>query len=354
MTSYGLLIFEGAEELDFVALGGIHRLLDAPRRCRPCDAHRPRTRPRAVRQGDAGASDYCTDDHPRLDVLLVPGGQGTHREVGNPSLISWIGRVSASASWVTSVCTGALLLHEAGPARGRRVATHHAFEDTLAARDAVTVVRDARYVVDGNLVTSQGVSAGIDMALWLVAGSTDVITPGRSAATSSTSPRPPISPTTLRPTSTLAASLWPASLWLGSLRAPSLRPAGPQITSPTASWAAAGSGTVLQGPHRFQQRPPPGQGRPRPPVRASGHPASAGRARAQRPWQRPGRRPPPGPAWTAPDQAAGRGAASRRSRAATAAPTAAGVVASGPASCPPSSGRARSPAGPRHPDPAAV
>ena len=72
------------------------------------------------------------------------------------------------ASWVSSVCTGALLLHKAGPARGRRVATHHAFEDTLHARGEITVVRDARYVVDGNVVTSQGVSAGIDMALWLI------------------------------------------------------------------------------------------------------------------------------------------------------------------------------------------
>jgi transcriptional regulator GlxA family with amidase domain len=69
---------------------------------------------------------------------------------------------------VASVCTGAFLLHEAGPARGRRVATHHAFQDALAARGEITVVRDARYVVDGNLITSQGVSAGIDMALWLV------------------------------------------------------------------------------------------------------------------------------------------------------------------------------------------
>lgn len=55
-----------------------------------------------------------------------------------------------------------------GPARGRRVATYWSFEDELDARSDVTVVRDARYVVDGNLVTSQGVSAGIDMALWLI------------------------------------------------------------------------------------------------------------------------------------------------------------------------------------------
>jgi len=59
----------------------------------------------------------------------------------------------------------AFLLHEAGPARGRRVATHHAYQDDLAARgQGVLVVRDARYVVNGNLAASQGVSAGIDMA----------------------------------------------------------------------------------------------------------------------------------------------------------------------------------------------
>jgi transcriptional regulator GlxA family with amidase domain len=112
--------------------------------------------------------DHTLASHPRLDVLLVPGGMGTRREVDNPAVIDWIRAVSAVASWTTSVCTGALLLHEAGPARGRRVATHHGFEDALEARGDVSVVRDARYVVDGNLVTSQGVSAGIDMALWLV------------------------------------------------------------------------------------------------------------------------------------------------------------------------------------------
>ena len=112
--------------------------------------------------------DHTLDNHPPLDVLLVPGGTGTRREVSNPAITGWIRKTSSSAAWTTSVCTGALLLHEAGPARGRKVATHHAFEDTLQARGDITVIRDARYVVDGNLVTSQGVSAGIDMALWLV------------------------------------------------------------------------------------------------------------------------------------------------------------------------------------------
>jgi transcriptional regulator GlxA family with amidase domain len=71
-------------------------------------------------------------------------------------------------TWISSVCTGAVLVHAAKPGRGRRMATHWSFEDELESRGDVTVVRDARYVVDGELVSSQGVSAGIDSALWLV------------------------------------------------------------------------------------------------------------------------------------------------------------------------------------------
>jgi transcriptional regulator GlxA family with amidase domain len=170
MTTYGILIFDGAEELDFVGpwemfttsamvRGGTHdtvvtiaETLD-PVRCA---------------KGLRVLPDNTLTDHPALDVLLIPGGQGTRTEVLNPVVIDWIRKTSAAAEWTTSVCTGALLLHEAGPARGRRVATHFAFEDALQARGDVTVVRDARYVVDGNLVTSQGVSAGIDMALWMI------------------------------------------------------------------------------------------------------------------------------------------------------------------------------------------
>ena len=168
MTTYGLLIFDGAEELDFTGPWEVFTA-SSMLRDHADTAVLIAERPGAVRcaKGMRVLPDHTLDDHPPLDLLLVPGGMGTRREVSNPELIKWITQVSVDATWVTSVCTGALLLHEAGPARGRRVATHHAFEDTLQARGDITVVRDARYVVDGNLVTSQGVSAGIDMALWL-------------------------------------------------------------------------------------------------------------------------------------------------------------------------------------------
>jgi transcriptional regulator GlxA family with amidase domain len=112
--------------------------------------------------------DFDFANAPPLDVLLVPGGQGTRREVSNPVVIDWIRAAGARCEWVTSVCTGALLLHEAGFAKGRRVTTHWAFVETLRQRGDVTVLAGPRWVRDGNLVTAAGVSAGIDMALWLV------------------------------------------------------------------------------------------------------------------------------------------------------------------------------------------
>lgn len=169
MTMYGLLIFDGVEELDFV---GPWEVFTASSMLRDqadtavLVAERPD--PVSCGKGMRVLPDHTLGDCPPLDVLLVPGGRGTRREVDNAGLTEWIGRTAARADWVTSVCTGSLLLHEAGPARGRRVATHHGFEDELQARGDIIVVRDARYVVDGNLVTSQGVSAGIDMALWLI------------------------------------------------------------------------------------------------------------------------------------------------------------------------------------------
>ncbi|WP_435600971.1 DJ-1/PfpI family protein [Streptomyces sp. C10-9-1] len=169
MTTYGLLVFDGAEELDFVGPWEVFTASSMLRE-HADTAVLVAERPGPVRcnKGMRVLPDHTFGDHPPLDVLLVPGGNGTRREVANTRLTDWIRGTADRAAWTTGVCTGALLLHEAGPARGRRVATHHQFEDALRDRGEVTVVRDARYVVDGDLVTSQGVSAGIDMALWLV------------------------------------------------------------------------------------------------------------------------------------------------------------------------------------------
>ncbi len=169
MTTYGLLIFDGAEELDVAGPWEVFTVSSELRdHADTCVLIAEQAGPVRCGNGMRILPSHTLGEHPPLDVLLVPGGSGTRREVANPAVIDWIRKTAERVTWTTSVCTGALLLHEAGPARGRRVATHHEFEDALQARGDITVVRDARYVVDGTLATSQGVSAGIDMALWLV------------------------------------------------------------------------------------------------------------------------------------------------------------------------------------------
>lgn len=173
MTTYGLLLFEDAEELDFVGPWEVFTCSSMVRTASGNEADTvamiaESTDPVRCAKGMVVVPQYDFSNHPPLDVVLVPGGMGTRSEVNNRTLLEWLTSVGTKAHWATSVCTGSLLMVESGLAKNRRVATHWGFEDTLDARGDCTVVRDARWVRDGNVVTSQGVSAGIDMALWLI------------------------------------------------------------------------------------------------------------------------------------------------------------------------------------------
>lgn len=117
MTTYGLLIFDDAEELDFAGPWEVFTT-SGMQRAKGDMAVLIAERPGPVRcaKGMRVMPDHTLNQHPPLDVLLVPGGLGTRREVANSVITDWIRAVSATATWTTSVCTGALLLHEAGPA----------------------------------------------------------------------------------------------------------------------------------------------------------------------------------------------------------------------------------------------
>ena len=106
-------------------------------------------------------------DCPKLDVICVPGGPGVNAAMQDDALVTFVRSQAAGARYVTSVCTGALVLGAAGLLRGKRAATHWAVHDLLARFGAVPV--QARVVRDGRLVTGGGVTAGIDFALTLVA-----------------------------------------------------------------------------------------------------------------------------------------------------------------------------------------
>jgi transcriptional regulator GlxA family with amidase domain len=165
----GVVVFDDAEELDFA---GPWEVFTMASNLKP-NAHEvmlvaESDKPVRCAKGMRVLPDVTFESCPKLDVVLIPGGQGTRREVENKPMLDWIARVAKDCQWVTSVCTGAMLLTAAGPAKEKRVTTHWAFVETLRGRkEAAEVLDGVRYVRDGNVVTAAGVSAGIDMALWL-------------------------------------------------------------------------------------------------------------------------------------------------------------------------------------------
>lgn len=112
-------------------------------------------------------ADHSLDDVAAPDIVVVPGGPGEKDARRDERLLAWIRRVHETTQWTTSVCTGALILAEAGVLAGVPATTHWTAFDELALLGAEPIAE--RVVVEGKIVTAAGVSAGIDMALTLAA-----------------------------------------------------------------------------------------------------------------------------------------------------------------------------------------
>ncbi|HXZ87861.1 MAG TPA: DJ-1/PfpI family protein [Candidatus Binataceae bacterium] len=165
----GFVLFEGFELLDVFGPAEAYGIRDADGAFRlAMVAQQPG--PVTSAQGPAAVAEYGFADCPHLDLLLVPGGIGTRREVENHLMISWLQERSRAAEIVTSVCTGAGLLARAGILDGRRATSNkRALDWVMSQGPKVNWVPQARWVEDGKFATSSGVSAGIDMALALIA-----------------------------------------------------------------------------------------------------------------------------------------------------------------------------------------
>jgi transcriptional regulator GlxA family with amidase domain len=172
----GILIFDDVEVLDFAGpfeVFATTRPLDSGAQ----DDERPfrvltiaeRSALVKCRGGLLVQPHHTIDDHPPLDILLVPGGYGTRREASNPRLLDWIAAQDRTTKLTTSVCTGAFLLAARGLLDNLPATTHWGSIERLKATHPLIDVRDdVRYVDNGHIVTSAGVSAGIDMALHIV------------------------------------------------------------------------------------------------------------------------------------------------------------------------------------------
>lgn len=175
--SIGILLFDQVELLDF---SGPFEVFSMANALRARDG--VRNPPFSVRTVAAGEGwvvtrgglrvvpDCTLETCPSLDILVVPGGPGVRQEMHQSRLVDWIARKARECRQVASVCTGALLLGKAGLLAGRQATTHWAALDELERLcPECIVLREYRVVDSGEIVTSAGVSAGIDMALYLTA-----------------------------------------------------------------------------------------------------------------------------------------------------------------------------------------
>ena len=172
IMNIGIFIYPDAEVLDFS--GPFEVFSTAGRLSRSRVSFRTlliaeNSQPLLAR-GGFSVNPHCTiHDHPQLDVLIVAGGVHT-QVMHNTAITDWVARIAQSAKLVASVCTGAFVLAEAGLLHGRAATTH--WEDIPALRSGyadIEVLEQQRWVDQDSIVTSGGISAGIDMSLHLVA-----------------------------------------------------------------------------------------------------------------------------------------------------------------------------------------
>ncbi len=165
--SVGILIFQGFEVLD--VFGPVELLATYPEHFEITMVGEQRGAIRSA-QGPSCIAEEAIGDGRPYDMILVPGGQGTRTQVGNPAVMRWLQTQAVQAQWVTSVCTGSALLAKAGILNGRKATSNKmSFKWVASQGPEVNWDYGARWVEDGNILTSSGVSAGMDMTLGLIA-----------------------------------------------------------------------------------------------------------------------------------------------------------------------------------------
>ena len=173
----GIVVFEDIEVLDFCGpfeVFAATRLNEANRREEPSPFEvwlvAEKNAPVVTSGGMKVIPHHTFASCPRLNILVVPGGWGTRRELNNPAMLAWLRLRAPEVEILTSVCTGAMLLGAAGLLDGRRATTHWRSLDWMRESfPAVTVEYDQHVVEDGPILTSAGIAAGIDLALKVVA-----------------------------------------------------------------------------------------------------------------------------------------------------------------------------------------
>jgi transcriptional regulator GlxA family with amidase domain len=166
--TYGIYLFQQVAALDFAGPYEVfalsNRLFNGGRVVTIAEHNVPIT----CANGMEVNPQYTFDDAPDLDVILVPGSNELGAALQSNRTIEWIQQQSQLTNYTSAVCTGAVILQRAGLLHNKKATTHWMLVEELSKDDTITVMEDMRYVRDGKIITAQGISAGIDMALWLI------------------------------------------------------------------------------------------------------------------------------------------------------------------------------------------
>ncbi len=173
----GIVLFDNIDVLDFCGpfeVFSATRLNEERRREEPSPFEvllvTERNEPVITMGGMKVIPHHTFENCPQFDILVVPGGWGTRKELNNPLMLNWLRTRAAEVETLTSVCTGSMLLGYAGLLNGLHATTHWRSLDWMhESFPSVTVEYDKHFVEDGRVLTSAGISAGIDMALKVVA-----------------------------------------------------------------------------------------------------------------------------------------------------------------------------------------
>ncbi len=164
-----ILVYNGAAELDFA---GPHEVFSISATIgHPEDQLYTVAKTDEIVVGLGGLKivpDYTFATVPAPDILIVPGTQDPLAILGDKEMLDWVRKTDEKTQWTTSVCTGSFILLASGVAQGKKVTTHWMGIEPMKQMNLATVVEGTRYVQDGKIVTAAGITAGIDMALWLI------------------------------------------------------------------------------------------------------------------------------------------------------------------------------------------
>ena len=166
-----VVIFDEVEVLDFCGPFEVFSVAGGREGRRPFEVCTvaQEARPITTRGGLSVNPSYTFEACPHADILLVPGGIGTRKQMNNPKLLDWIRERAAEAELVLSVCSGSLVLAKAGLLDGLTVTTHHAaLEELRSASSSISIDAAKRFIDNGRVIVSAGISAGIDMSLYVL------------------------------------------------------------------------------------------------------------------------------------------------------------------------------------------